>query len=268
MADADVPVRLTDARTEDDAIAILTVAGFSFLLHFAVFYFWPVRVREGSALFRSRVASMVHAIISCTCVFVWFSQFSPAWDSFERLMYGIVGTGDEFMPYATAVSVGYFTSDVLCMLTHADVYSHDAMAHHLVIGPAFGLALYNGVGLPCQFFFLLEELSTPFLNMKAFSSGLVNAISGYLFALTFIVSRLGFGSHVFFCVVAAFSWDQLAKFTPGERYSFVLQISMCCLSRLLNIYWALLIVRKLLGGGSSAKKTGGGKAASAAPKRE
>eukprot|EP00300_Choanocystis_sp_HF-7_P006827 c14930_g1_i1.p2 GENE.c14930_g1_i1~~c14930_g1_i1.p2 ORF type:complete len:295 (+),score=54.96 c14930_g1_i1:126-887(+) len=244
----------------------------SFLLHYLIFVFAPsgdgAPGDKTGAMFRSRVASFFHSCFVTAGVAIWVSQFKIEFGNHLRFMHGVTGTPDDYMPYLNAVSVGYFASDSLVMLTNLKtVYTPEALAHHIIIGPAFALGLYNGLGIPAQFWFLFEEASTIFLNIKAFSApgSFINEAAGYAFAVTFLLVRMVFGTRVWLGIFEATSYAHFEGFTDVQRYSFVFQTACCTLSRVMNAYWTLLIARKLLGGGSDKKK-GGAKPGDAAAK--
>ena len=63
--------------------------------------------------------------------------------------------------------VGYFAYDTVCMLYYRRVLGNwGSYVHHIVIGLAMGVGIWTGVARTYHFIYLLEELSTPFLNMK------------------------------------------------------------------------------------------------------
>lgn len=137
----------------------------STLVHFLIFALW--RSEGARTVFaRSCVASNFHALFVLSYVLGWMVWFGADFSDAERLWVGRLGTGDELMKYCVAVSIGYFVSDLAIMTLHRETRSLGSVVHHLVICPAFLLAMHSRVAHPYHFFFLLEELSTPFLNMK------------------------------------------------------------------------------------------------------
>ncbi len=116
-----------------------------------------------------------------------------------------------------------------------------------------------GICHPCHFYLLGEELSTIPLNLKAIyhdRPGL-NKIFGYLFVFTFFLSRLIYGSII--CGYAFRAAPQCIRMALniGDLKSVVMgfiQAVLCLLTRILNFYWSILILRKLFYSEESKKK--------------
>jgi len=121
------------------------------------------------------------------------------------------------------------------------------------------LGLSNRICHPCHFYLLAEELSTIPLNLKTIyrHRPRLHNIFAFLFAGSFFVSRVIYGSIVCgYAFRAAALFGQMA-FHIGDLKSFVfvvLQASLCVLTRLLNFYWTILIVKKLFHSLQSKKK--------------
>jgi hypothetical protein len=82
-------------------------------------------------------------------------------------------------------------------------------------------------------------------------------IFGYLFAFTFFLSRLIYGSIL--CGYAFRAAPQFFRmaFNAGDFKSVVIgltQAALCLLTRILNLYWSILILRKLFDSRESKKK--------------
>jgi hypothetical protein len=109
----------------------------------------------------------------------------------------------------------------------------------------------NGICQPCHFYLLAEELSTIPLNLKAIyhNQPRLHDTFGYLFAVTFFLSRLVYGT-----IICAYAFRAAPEFIRlasriGDYQSVVIGLSqagLCLLTRFLNFYWSLLIIRKLL----------------------
>lgn len=110
--------------------------------------------------------------------------------------------------------------------------------------------MQTGIGHSCHFLLLAEELSTVPLNLKAMSNNttwLYNLFTG-LFIVSFIFSRLVYGSIIcWYTFIAVPSFIQMAL-RAHDGWSVVIilmQATLCLLTRMLNIYWTILIGRKI-----------------------
>lgn len=112
---------------------------------------------------------------------------------------------------------------------------------------------------PCHFYLLGEELSTIALNFKTIyhNRPRLHRIFTYLFVSSFFASRLVYGSVICgYALRCAPRFIRLA-WNLGDLKSIVVglvQIVLCFLTRILNFYWAYLILRKLLGLKQSKEK--------------
>lgn len=200
---------------------------------------------------RNAVVSTLHAVVAVTGVLLWLSVFDVDWRSIQRGMGGgRRGTGDEWHSLAVGWSLGYFVYDTTCMLHYAQLWNVGALLHHCGIGAAFLLGLCTDCCRPFHFLFLLEELSTPPLNLKTLwrHNRRLSDVCAALFALLFVTVRLGYGT-----VVYVLACMQLVPFVrqaaeDGEKVQYMaalFQFVMCTASRLLNLYWTALIMKKL-----------------------
>ena len=204
-----------------------------------------------SVVQRNYCVSTVHAVSAICSVVWWLSVHDVDWRSVQRGMGGgRRGTGDEWHSIAVCWSLGYFLYDTLCMCEYSATRSSGALVHHCAIGSAFLVGLYTDCCRPFHFLFLLEELSTPPLNLKSLcrQPAWLSDVCAALFAATFVCVRLGYGMCVY--VLACM---QLAPFVrqaaaDGEKVQVaaaLFQFVLCTASRALNLYWAALIARKV-----------------------
>jgi hypothetical protein len=112
---------------------------------------------------------------------------------------------------------------------------------------------------PCHFYLLGEELSTISLNLKAMyhNRPRLHQIFTYLFVLSFFLSRIIYGTIICgYAFRAAPQFFRLAL-SIGDFKSVIIGLSqagLCILTRVLNFYWAILILKKLLHLKQSTKK--------------
>jgi len=118
----------------------------------------------------------------------------------------------------------------------------------------------NGICHPCHFYLLAEELSTIPLNLKAIYHNRphLHNIFTYLFVFSFFLSRLIYGSII--CAYAFLAAPQFIRIAAniGDTLSIVIglsQAALCILTRVLNFYWTILILRKLFPLKQSKEKT-------------
>jgi hypothetical protein len=107
----------------------------------------------------------------------------------------------------------------------------------------------NGIGHTCQFYLLAEELSTIPLHLKTMyhNRPRLHKIFSYLFGFSFILSRLIYGSII--CAYAFRAAPQMYRLasSEGDTKSIIIilsQAALCIFTRLLNLYWTILILRK------------------------
>ena len=253
----------------------------SFLLHFALFYLIPVPSSllppstiptrtstplPSTSITRNYLVSTFHATVVILSILAWVATYAIDLRSLPRgIGGGLAGTGDEWHSTLIAFSLGYFAYDTACMLLHPRTASTSAFLHHAVVGLSFLLGLLFHCCRPFHFLLLLEELSTPALNLKTLlrhSRPAWSEACALLFAVTFIGVRMGYGVYVYLYAV-----QQLLPFVKragedGEQlqvFCAYFQFAMCTASRLLNVYWTWLIVRKVLKAVGGGKKGGGKK---------
>ena len=236
------------AREGTTQAGMCGAAVISAVVHYLVFALWKTDDPK-SAPFRSRVASQVHAVFGVVSVACAVALLSVDFSSKERMVLGVAEEGDWVHPYIIAVSVGYFASDMVVMLTHPDVFAPSAIIHHTVIGGGFAAGLVTGVATPYHVLFLAEEASTVFLNIRYFwrKNPNVQSKASLAFAAAFFVSRLLFGSYVF---LSAFPFLHQGLddgiLSQAQYTAFSVQVFLCALSRLLNLFWAYQILRILI----------------------
>lgn len=217
--------------------------------------------RKDALTAKSLIVSTVHAVVSVIAVVIWHSIFTvDLTDVVRTLDGGVWGTGDEYTHYFIANTLGYFIYDTTNMILYPSLAFSSSFIHHGVIGIAFGVGLYTRIGSMFHFHFLIEELSTPFLNAKTLLrpiSEKLSDINAMIFALTFFIGRLVIGLYIYYCAVVAVS-----IFVPREIDSdnsvavglVLFQLSSVSISRILNFYWMYLIILKALGIETKSKK--------------
>ncbi|CAF4039007.1 unnamed protein product [Adineta steineri] len=236
-------------NTPSPDVPIYKLIFFSIIANSLFFYFLSSKL---TPLLKSYVISTIHAIICVFCVINFFARYSVNLKQINRVTGGgVYGTGDEVMAYTICFSLGYFIYDLLLMLFYKSVRTTTALVHHIVVLLAFYSGILNGVCHPCHFYLLFEELSTIPLNLKALfhDRPRLDSIFGYLFILSFLGSRLIYGSIICGYALCAIPDFFLMAWNANDLISIsagLMQGSLGVLSRALNIYWTVIIAREVL----------------------
>ncbi|CAF1212477.1 unnamed protein product [Adineta steineri] len=220
----------------------------SIMIHTLFFCFLPSSI---TPMIKSYIISTFHALIGVTSVLYFFLNYSVNLKQINRVAGGgIYGTGDEIMIYSLCYSFGYFIYDLLIMLFYKSVRTNTALIHHILLISVLSLGILNCVCRPCHFYLLFEELSTIALNLKTIYYDRTNLHNTFtmLFVVSFFLCRIIYGSIICgYALRSAGLFAQMALDIGDLKNTFfvLLQISLCVLSRILNFYWAILILRKM-----------------------
>lgn len=152
------------------------------------------------------------------------------------------------------ITAGYLLYDlVLCLWHFRTLGEPTTLIHHTVILVAYSLGLSYHVGTFYMGFFLVNEISTPFLNFRwfLFMSGRhtgrlydwnVNAL-----ALTFFVSRVVLNLIAVEHMTRGYFRFYASLFASGNPMWLVqLLIALAWAHVLINLYWFWLILEKIL----------------------
>lgn len=248
-------VDMGNVRPTDAPIFVLIVSSTLFNL-----FSYKVLPSKFSPLIKSYIVSTLHALISVISVMRHLFVYEIHFGQMNRLAGGGVrGTGDELFVYNVCFSTGYLLYDLLLMCVHRSVRSASAIAHHLVIVLSFAVGLFTQVCHPCHYYFLAEELSTIPLNFKTIfrQNHRVHQLCSALFVLCFFVARLVYGS-----IICAYAFSAAPQFfrlawNNDDRVTMWIGVGqgcLCLLTRGLNVYWAVLIARKVFAGEKHDKR--------------
>ncbi|CAF1282951.1 unnamed protein product [Adineta steineri] len=220
----------------------------SIIGHSLIFYLLPSSI---APLIKSYILSTVHACVSVLAVSIFYLRSSINFTQVNRILGGgDRGTHYENMAYSICYSAGYFICDLFVMLCFKSVRSQAAIFHHIVVLIIGVSGVYTRVGHTSHFLMLAEELSTIPLNLKIIYHHRHNIHDFFasLFAITFMLSRLVYGTIICMYIFRAVpQFIQMAA-SYDDTTSIVLiiiQIILIFLTRLLNLYWAVLIIRKM-----------------------
>ena len=123
--------------------------------------------------------------------------------------------------------------------------------HHAIVSMSILLGLVFRVAQPYHFLFLLEEFSTPFLNWKTLLKNIpgMHTICSLAFLLSFVFARNICGSYLFYSG-AVNGWAHAQQqWKVGDSLGANLalyQVFACGASRVLNAYWAVIIIKKAI----------------------
>ena len=237
---------LGDTPSSDVPITSLIIS--STLLNVFFYKLLPSSIKP---LIKSYIVSTIHALISVISVWIYFLRYEINLKQINRMVGGgVFGTGDEMMVYNVCYTSGYLLYDFLLMCKDKSIRTSSAMVHHTIILLTFLTGLFSRICHPCHFYLLAEELSTIPLNLKTIfrHRPVLHQVFSFLFVVCFFLIRLIYGSIICgyaFASAPAFlrmSWniDDQSSFFIG-----LCQATLCLLTRVLNIYWAIFIVRKI-----------------------
>mmetsp|Transcript_51501 Transcript_51501/g.122636 ORF Transcript_51501/g.122636 Transcript_51501/m.122636 type:complete len:250 (-) Transcript_51501:39-788(-) len=205
---------------------------------------------------KSIYVSHLHCMIAISsCLLYWCTQ-SVSVMAPEFMVEGPTDPAlANWMRRTISFSVGYFINDLAMMLIHTDMYESDMVAHHIIIGGFFFLGLLDRCCTSYHFLFLIEELSTPFLNLRwqyrTQKDSPVYKFSQTAFAVLFFLSRIMIGTGIV--------WVSGCKMLPGyimaqpsrlRQVHLTMQFVACTLSRGLNLFWFSKIVKIVMRGGT------------------
>jgi hypothetical protein len=197
--------------------------------------------------------SSVHAVVVSVAVAIWIARNGFwAWTWNWRAMVLSEGIAElDWIVGSVAVSAGYFIADLIVMWRHKEIRDAVFLLHHFVIMPFFLAAIVmNYHGTVYHFFFLLEEISTPALNLRWMvrkRSQRAFKYASFVFALLFFVGRMLLGNYLYFSLVLYMLPEFLASPVAVDqvRMHLIGQTGMCTVSLLLNYYWSLEIISSL-----------------------
>ncbi len=122
------------------------------------------------------------------------------------------------------------------------------------------IGAYTRVAHASHFLMLAEELSTIPLNIKTIyhEQPRIRDFCASLFVITFVLSRLIYGT-----IITSYTFRAVPRFIQmaskfGDTTSIVLvtaQVLLCILTRVLNLYWTVLIIRKMKNSSKSKKSS-------------
>jgi hypothetical protein len=155
-------------------------------------------------------------------------------------------------------SAGYFVWDLVTCAANLKFFGPSFLIHGI-----YCTFVYVSVSMPSPMFqrlavcFLLFEISTIFLNFgdianklkkypihaKSSSLGQIQTINFGLFALAFLIVRLGFGNYCLYDLIIM-GYTRFNEFSLWRQISMVTYIVMCCVSSVVNTYWFYKIILK------------------------
>ncbi|KNC47741.1 uncharacterized protein AMSG_03968 [Thecamonas trahens ATCC 50062] len=152
-------------------------------------------------------------------------------------------------------SIGYFLSDLFLYTLPPIHHSAFEFFHHIVAGGSYTLGVYYQWGTWIQINFLLNEVSTPFLQLTWFFryTGLrhspVDKTNRKVFALLFFISRVVWNSIFCWHVIQALVYVTIDPWVTPRLFwvQVVLIISHCSL----QYFWFYRIMAIALGASSA-----------------
>jgi len=242
-----------------DVIPADLIVGFgSLIFHFIFFHALPGTDSDSQKV-KSCYLSHFHClVILISCLTYWATMpvdlYSP--------QFMIIGPEESWksnwMRLTVCFSLGYFMNDLYLILRHPSIGGIDMIVHHIVIGVFFTSGILDRCCTPYHFLFMIEELSTPFLNLrfqfreKKESNIYIYAQAG--FVIMFFLSRIIVGTcFVWVNGMMAMPAYMAAQPTDIKRYHIIAQMGACTFSRVLNFWWMWKIVKIVVRSGGKIK---------------
>ena len=154
-------------------------------------------------IFTSNIISTLHAFIASYGALQLESIFKAGPEA--------AFTGNCLRDYYLMVTMGYIIFDLLINIFINPTFDDPVMlVHHIVIPLAFALGVHLGLGTVYMGTLLMNEMSTPFLNLSWFllEFELQNSswytVNGVLFAGTFFVCRVFATAYVIYHI--GYTW--------------------------------------------------------------
>jgi hypothetical protein len=223
------------------------------------------RVKE-EQFARSCIVSCFHATLVIAFIYVWWTAFGVEfaqtfWDANVMMGADPQPAGFAFMKLILSFSLGYFLYDSICMFMCPAIASAGSYFHHILVSVSIVSGLIDHIAQPYHFLFLLEEFSTPFLNLKGLTKNkpTLNFWMSLGFMFSFIFSRSIFGSYLFYngainaWAYAESQWALSTAAANWRAFLAIYQSSACGAARILNAYWAFLILKKAFDCGKQSK---------------
>lgn len=215
--------------------------------------------------FDIHMIAMVQALISIAfCVpLLWTgSKGIHAIDAREPVLFGY----DYTHGFLSAITVGYFTWDLVVCVLHFDLFGFEFLLHAFA-----SWFVFNTFMVPIfQYWaprFLIFELSSPFVNINWFianskaksgwlASTKVNVINGITLMVTFFSTRIVWGFWAVYLALSYIyqSWDVM---TLAEKAVCSCVVGLNLSLDVLNLVWFLKMVKiakKLARGNSKTNK--------------
>ena len=172
---------------------------------------------------------------------------------------GPTGIGPEFF---CALFVGYLVADIIPVVIYRDTMANinELYGHHILASMAWSCLIYYRVTQWWGCFWLLAELSTPFVNLrwwlyKSKSTGLPYALNGLVMTAAFGYARVSHLPWTLSYLVADFAAIQQKAGWFAYFFCICFAFNAC-----LQCYWFFLMmkglikgVKKMLGGGGKKK---------------
>jgi hypothetical protein len=200
---------------------------------------------------RCLITSTFHASFVVLCIFGWLSIFNWGFNNPERMLgQGIIGTGDEYYKYVISFSVGYFIYDLVNMIINPCTCSSiSSFIHHIAAIIILLAGLYTKIGVPFLFYFSVQELSTPFLNLKSLynNNEKLSKYFSIMFVVSFVISRFLFYGYLCYKIILFAPIYIQLYLDLGQMinvYYICIQSILCICFNMLNNYWLHLLIKK------------------------
>mmetsp|Transcript_42211 Transcript_42211/g.100213 ORF Transcript_42211/g.100213 Transcript_42211/m.100213 type:complete len:248 (+) Transcript_42211:107-850(+) len=225
----------------------------SALLHQAFFQSISGDTRGDGAKLKSCYLSHLHCAVAVTSCMVYWATQPVELSSATWMIEGPEGRNSQWMRYTIAFSVGYLINDLFLMVQHPVVGGGDMIVHHIVCIAFWSLGVFDRCCTPYHFLLFIEELSTPFLNVRWQYRNEKNSTTYQVaqtgFVLLFFFTRIVIGTGM----LVAYNLVHVPGFMSGQPFLKQLhiggQLAAWAFSRLLNFFWFYKIIKIAVRGG-------------------
>jgi TLC domain len=190
--------------------------------------------------FRGRAISCVHAIlVTVLSVYAW--KDPEVWSHLQSNSSVVWSKTPESTVYPVAITLGYMICDSLFGMYYGIIES-SMLIHHLVIIVSFGSGFMTGIATTFHALFLINEASTPFLNIYFMrrKEDTFTVVNGLMLWLTYIVFRVLANCVLTYYVLSTSHLDIRASYT----IAWGVQICVLLTIDALNVIWFYKLTKR------------------------
>jgi len=176
----------------------------------------------------------------------------------------ISSSSSETSPERTAKTTTTTTSPSPSSSSSSSTSSSVMLFHHILVMIILASGLYYRIGVPYMVIFLLNEISTPFLNMRfilsqlGYKSHKIYLVNDLIFMILFAIMRVMVNFYLLYDVnhemgfitrlksSSYYNKHGVPKLTSNERQVLIILTIGGTVQFLLQVYWMALILRMVI----------------------